>query len=281
MAQQISAQESDQTSQVLGSEYYKKLQNDIRDKRIAKTVTRQDSGERDVVEEQTRVVAVKGSTPSSGLGAKPGFGDSVTIRSFRWEQNKKGEFELASSQELSIPTAVDLTNRHVESLQSVGYKIDLSGRLGQLKQALMQSVVQSRSSNFFVGKYAEFKVGMLVRLLGSLGVTPQEMSDLKSKALEDAVAENVHLMEENIYSSELTEIVYGSGKKAKKSLRMFNEVRRQLMAQMEALGKKGYWSASRIAEEQVRQVQRIKDEFEREHSDLMYQYDYYFRMLNG
>lgn len=277
----LSAQESDQTSQILGNEYYKKLQKDIRDKRISQTVGRQDSGERDVVDEQKRVTAVASATQSSGSSLADRFEDSVSIRSFRWERNKTGDFELSSSKELAIPTAVDLTDRRIERVQSVGYKIDLSDRLGQLKQALMQSAVQAKSSNYFVGKYAEFKVGMLVRLLGALGVEPGEITALQAKAIDDAVLENIHLMEENIYSSELTEIVYGSGKKAKKNLRMFNEVQRQLIGQMDGLGKKGYWGAQRIAEEQVRQVQRIKDEFEREHSDLVYQYDYYFRMLNG
>ncbi len=281
MTQQVGANESDQVSQILGNEYYQKLQRDIKDRRVAQTVARQDPGERDVVEDQHRVVAVTKSAAGESSSPKLGFNDSVSIRSFRWERGNSGDFELSSQVEPSIPTTVDIKSRHVDSVGAIGYKIDLNDRLGQMKQSLMQSVVQSRSSNFFVSKYAEFKVGMLVRLLGLLGVEPQELSAIQMKAIEDAVAENVQLMEESIYSMELTELVYGNGKKNRRNLKMFKEIQRQLMGQMSALGQKEYWNDRRIYEEQVRQVRRIKEEFQKERENLMYQYEFYFKSLNG
>jgi hypothetical protein len=281
MTQPVSANESDQVSQILGNEYYQKLQRDMKERRDAQEVVRQNPGEGDVVESQQRVAAVVRPEGAHKAGGSQAFNDSVSIRSFRWNRGSTGDFELSSQMEPSIPTAVDIKTRHVESVGAIGYKIDLNDRLGQLKQSLMQSVIQSRSSNFFVSKYAEFKVGMLVRLLGVMGVTPQELSAIQAQAIEDAVAENIQLMEENIYSSELAELVYGKGKKNRRTLQMFAEIQRQLMAQMAALGQKDYWTEQRIAEEQVRQVKRIRDEFQKERGSLAYQYDFYFKGIHG
>lgn len=281
MTQQVGSNEADQVSQILGNEYYQKLQRDIKERRVAQTVQRQDPGERDVVEDQRRVVSVAKTASGEASSLTPGFKDSVSIRSFRWERGSSGDFELSSQAEPVIPTTIDIKSRHVDSVGAIGYKIDLNDRLGQMKQSLMQSVVQSKSSNYFVSKYAEFKVGMLVRLLGVLGVSPEELTAIQAKAIDDAVAENVQLMEENIYSMELTELVYGNGKKNRKNIKMFKEIQKQLMGQMAALGRKEYWSERRVTEEQVRQVKRIKDEFQKERENLMYQYEFYFKSLNA
>lgn len=281
MSQHVSERESDQVSQILGNEYYQKLQREMKERRVAQTVARQDTGERDVVEDQSRVASIGKLAGVEKKDKSMSFGDSVSIRTFRWDRGESGDFELSSQREISLPTSVDVKSRHVESVGAIGYKIDLNDRLGQLKQALMQSVVQSRSSNFFVSKYAEFKVGMLVRLLALLGVAPEELTAIQAQAIEDAVAENIQLMEENIYSVELTELVFGNGKKNRRNLKMFIEIRRQLIAQMVALGKPDYWSEHRVVEEQVRQVKRIREEFHKERANLMYQYDYYFKQLNG
>ncbi|NBV41718.1 hypothetical protein EBR96_02985, partial [bacterium] len=158
---------------------------------------------------------------------------------------------MSTRRETPLVTSVDLTGKNVEAAKSIGYKIDLNDKLGQLKQALMQNVVQSRSANFFVSKYAQFKVGMLVRLLAVLGVPPEEITALQHKAIQDAIQENINLMAENLYSMELTELVYGLGKKSRRNLRIFKEVQKQLMAQMAILGQKGYWTETRITEERL------------------------------
>ncbi len=281
MTHEIHPNDADQATQVLGNEYYQKLQREIRERRANDTVQGRNSGEKDVVEDQRKVTAVVAASDLGVAKSTTGFQDSVQIRSFRWDRGKSGDFELNSKLDPLILTSLDLKDRNVDSLKAIGYKIDLNDRLGQMKQTLMQSVVQSRSSNFFVSKYAEFKVGMLVRLLGLLGISPEELTAIQHQAIEDAIKENIQLMEENIYSLELTELVYGFGKKSRRNLKMFKEVQRQLIAQMSMLGRKEYWSEQRLAEENIRQVRRISEEFQKERDNLMYQYDYYFKMQNG
>lgn len=56
---------------------------------------------------------------------------------------------------------------------------------------------------FFLSAYAKFKVGVLVQMLSVLGVAPEELGQLQKQALADAIQENIALMEENMYTSEL------------------------------------------------------------------------------
>lgn len=278
----VNANEADQASQVLGNEYYKKLQRELKERQQVQTVQRDNSGEGTTVEsDQKRVAAITAGAKSGSLPTQDRFGDSVQIQSFRWDRGADGEFELSTRRETPLVTSVDLTGKNVEAAKSIGYKIDLNDKLGQLKQALMQNVVQSRSANFFVSKYAQFKVGMLVRLLAVLGVPPEEITALQHKAIQDAIQENINLMAENLYSMELTELVYGLGKKSRRNLRIFKEVQKQLMAQMAILGQKGYWTETRITEERLKQLARIQDEFKKERENLAYQYEFYFKSLNG
>ncbi len=281
MAEPVYLNDPDQANQVLTNEYYQKLQRDIRERREAQQVARHGSGEGGIVEDHHRVNQVAVAAKSSESKSPGGFNDSVQIRSFRWDRSRSGDFTLTTDQADPLLTTVDLKGKHIESMSQIGYKIDYSDRLGQMRQALMQSVVQSRSGNYFVSKYAEFKVGVLVRLLGLLGVAPAELTAMQHQAIEDAIIENIQLMGENIYSLELTELVFGNSKKAKRNVKMFKEVQSQLIGQMKRLGRSDYWSATRIAEEHIRQVGKIKEEFEKERDDLSYQYDYYFRMMNG
>lgn len=280
-SREIQAQESDQVSQVLNSDYYKKLQSSLKEKARAQTVQSDKDRERHDIEDSKKVTSVEGSLKAKEINQRPKFQDAVQIQSMVWEKDSEGDFKL-KEKPAPVFSAVDIGHARPEKMRAVGYKIDYSDKLSTLKQTLMQHVVQSRSGNFFLSVYAKFKVGVLVQMLSVLGVPPEELNQLQKQALADAIQENISLMEENMYTSELASLVQGSAKKkSKKAKAMFQEVETQLVAQMTRLGRPDYWTELRLAEERLNQDQRIYAEFKKEHRDLAYQLQYYFGKSHG
>jgi hypothetical protein len=280
-SREIQAQESDQVSQVLNSDYYKKLQSSLKEKMRLQTVQSDKDRDGQNIEDSTKIKAVEGSLKAKDIHQRLKFQDAVQIQSMVWEKDSEGDFKL-KEKPAPVFSAVDMTHSRPDKLRAVGYKIDYSDRLSTLKQSLMQNVVQSRSGNFFLSAYAKFKVGVLVQMLSVLGVAPEELGQLQKQALADAIQENIALMEENMYTSELARLVQGSSKKkSKKAMAMFQEVETQLVAQMSRLGRSDYWTELRLAEERLHQDERIYAEFKKEHRDLSYQLNYYFGKSNG
>lgn len=273
---EIQAQEAEQTSQVLGNEYYKKLQQELKEKNRLNTVQSDKDRDRHDIDDSHKVKAIVASGKTQEVAQKFKFQDAVQIRSLLWEKDSEGNFQL-KDKDVGMPTAVDLSHTRPEQLRSIGYKIDYKDKLAQLKQSLMQTVVQSRSGNFFLSVYAKFKVGLMVQMLSVLGVSPEELGQLQKQALANAVQENISLMSENMYNAELADLIQGGSKKrSKKALSMFREVEAQLIAQMQRLGRPDYWTELRIAEERLAQCRRIHEEFNKEHKDLLYQRQFYY-----
>lgn len=200
--------------------------------------------------------------------------DEVRIGSTKWERDENGEFRLVSTVVPGMSTSVDLENNGRRILRLLGHKIDFSDRLTSLKEQFMQSVVQSRGSNYFLSKFAGFKVGMLGQLLSVLGVSVEEIQTMKTSAIKEAMEDNKRQMSETLYNLELTELVYGRGKKNKNTLSKFVEIQQQLETQMALLGDSGYWTKLRILEEKRTQLNRIREEFVRERRGLAYQYEF-------
>jgi len=275
-SREIQAQESDQVSQLLNSDYYKKLQSDIKEKTRLQTVQSDKDRDGHDIEDSHKVKAVGETIQAKSVDQRLKFQDAVQIQSMVWETDSQGDFKL-KEKPMGIFSAVDMRHTRPDRLNAVGYKIDYSDRLSALKQSLMQNVVQSRSGNFFLSAYAKFKAGVLVQMLSVLGVAPEELGQLQKQALVDAIHENISLMEENVYTSSLANLVQGAArKKSKKAKAMFHEVETQLVAQMARLGRPDYWTELRLAEERLAQDRRIYAEFEKEHKDLAYQLQYYF-----
>lgn len=200
--------------------------------------------------------------------------DNVSIGNTKWTKNEEGKYELKATLKDPMITSVDLKNDGNAILKFFGQKIDFSPKLSQLQQTYMQSTVQAKSSNFFLSKYAQFKVGLIGQMLTAMGVTPEELQIMQKKALESASEENLTNMGENIYNMELTELLHGKRRKSRRSLAMYAEAQQQLMQQMTLLGKPGYWSKARFLEERIKQMKKIREEFKQERDALAYQYEF-------
>ncbi len=270
MTRDFNAVDTEHGDSVLQSAYYKKLQKELKERTSSQQSQQQRHQEESLVK---KAEPVQKSAPSLKNTLKQ-FEDTVQVSSFAW-QDTEGDPHLTSQASPSPLSAVNLHTDETPIFRMFGIKIDFSSKVTQLQQQFMQLVVQSRSSNFFIGKFAQFKLGVVSQLLGYIGVSLDIMEGLKQKAIAGAVSENIHLMSENIYSLELTELLHGTSKKTKKTISMFREVERQLMAQMVALGKPDYWKPIRLSEERLRQCKRIQDEFNKDYHDLSYQLDFY------
>jgi hypothetical protein len=269
MTRDLSSIDPDKISDITQNAYYKKLQESLKERTSSHGSGKRREGEEtsSSTSESERVTEVAKTLPIE---------DKVHISSTVWKKNKDGQSELHTADNSTpLLSSINLKHDGISILRSLGHKISLDERASQLKQSYMNSVVQARSHNFFLAKYAQFKVGIFGQLLILIGLTPDEIEAIRRKSISEGVKENEALMSENIYNLELTELVYGNSKKTKKTIKIYQEVIRQLTIQMNAFGKQNYWSKARILEEKIKQCKKIQEEFEREKELLNYQLDYF------
>ena len=155
-----------------------------------------------------------------------------------------------------------------------GHKINFFKRADDLKEMFKHNLLQSKSHNFFIAKFAEFKVGVVSQILSYIGIPIEELKKLRRDALNEAFEENLELMSQNLYNIELAELVHGRGKKTRSTLKIYQEIQMQLLKNMENLGRKGYWSKSKLFEERIRQLDKIEYELKDEIDHLTYQKNY-------
>jgi predicted RND superfamily exporter protein len=254
---------SEQASSVINDHYYKQLQSQLKEKRDIEQHDQKNEHQGDEFED-----SVSNSTSKTKRVDRRDriqkIQDKVHIQSLSWEMDDKGEYQLSSDQRPQVLTSVDLENNGQKILRSLGHKIDYNSKMGQMKQQFMQNIIQSRSSNFFLSIYASFKVGLMGQLMSLMGMDPKEIEKMKREAIEEARKENIQLMEENVYTIELTESIKGKGKSNRRSIEMLYENQSQLVVQMDKLGNIGFWSKIRLLEEQIKQDNVIIEEFQNE-----------------
>jgi hypothetical protein len=268
--------DADQVASTKEHVYYKKLQDQLRQQKQAKAETKNNQKERLDLEKDDKVHQTK--KVETDVAAKKIFDieDKVQLSKSSSKDNHKLKKEKKDGMHSSdhVSSKKDVALDGIKILKFLGFKIDMTSRMSDLVESFMRNTVQSRSHNFFLGKYAQFKVGVLGQLLSALGLTSEELHKLQKKALEGSIDENIKLMGENLYNLELTELVHGKKRKVRRSLAMFQEVEQQLIMQMRLLGNKGWWTPARLLEERIKQCKRIKEEFNRERAALLYQYEY-------
>ncbi|MBT5954549.1 hypothetical protein HOG98_07490 [bacterium] len=275
MARDIGSIDPDRASKLGNHEYYKKIQNELKEK--TQTHNNRERKQQHEVQEEDDTKVNKLDKTDATLKAKKAMSikDKVQIRSFRWEQDDTGDFQITEPDSSYMATSVDLKNEGTAIMKFMGVKIDFTEKLPHLKQSYMQNVIQTKSHNFFLAKYAGFKMGMVGQLLSSLGVSAQELEELKKQAIETTVVDLLEQVCENIYNMELVTLVFGKTKKARKPMAKFQEIQAQLLTQLKFMDKADYWSNTRVLEEQSTQCRRIIDEFEAEKETVSSQFNYF------
>jgi len=261
----------DKLSDILNNTYYQAVQTQLREKN--KKLDAKDAPS--LQQHSQEKVAPMASKPNSSGTLSQNQGDRASIRSVEWKRNQSGGFELSSQSEWPLMSAIDLSGQRVIA-NNPAYKIELSPRIDRFKESLSQAVVQSRSSNYFVSRFAELKAGMLIRILSLLGVSPDDLKQVQQTAIKGAISQNIQSMSEAIYSSEMTEILQGGTKKARRALRLFKATKTQLIKQMALLGDPDYWGNRRLTQEHIAQLSKILDELNQEKDVLTYRMDYHY-----
>lgn len=253
------------------NDYYKKLQKQLKNKfSEKKSIANKEEARQDDVVEDSQRVKDKASLNRAAQASRMNVKDKAQISSHKWEQDDSGAFILTEDAEQESLTTVPKDD--AKSIKKfLGIKIDLTEKVEGLQEQFTQSVLQARSSNLFLSKFAQFKLGMIGQLLSRLGFTVEDLEKLKKHAIEGGKTENVKSMQENIYNQELSNLIAGGGKKTKKAQMMFSEVQSQLIAQMTLLGNEDYWNNQRLMEEQISQCYKILEEFNTEKKALEYQ----------
>ena len=158
----------------------------------------------------------------------------------------------------------------------MGEKINLRDRIQSIMESYMKAVIQSTSHNLMMARIAGMKMATSAYILAVLGVPAEEIQKLRKKALEDAITENVALMEENIYNSELLEIIGGSsGSRLKAERSVLDEIQKQILTQARRLNIDDYYTKEKILEIRIKTAREIYFKFKEEEQNIQYELDYY------
>lgn len=255
--------------------YYQRMQQSIQNKAVQKEAAQQKQ-EQQKTEHKQSTKTQESSLQNQQQGGK----DQVKIGRSKWVQTQNGDFEMDPQFKDTMSSSVDLETSGKDILKMMGQKVDVSSKLPKLIQSFKQNVIQSRSHNFFLAKYAGFKVGMLNHLLSTLGVSNEDIQKLQKEALNAAKEENKSLMKDAIYNSILNDIIHGKGRKSRATRRIFQETQTQLIQQMARLGAPEFWTEIRLLEEQIEQSKKVKEEFTKERAALIYQYTYLYQEVS-
>jgi len=205
------------------------------------------------------------------------FQDKVEIKSlFNWKKGEDGEFEIQSENRIGIVTnAKDLKYSGDKVLRLLGYKINLTEKIDSLKESYRKLYIDSRSSNLLMAKFSQIKFGMINMLLSVLGISTIELQKLQKQALKESIDENIQLFEQNEYSDEMLKVFSSkSNRKDKQKFHMLNEVRKQLIEQMECLGETSYYTQDRINTIKKEQVNKILEDLSKEYENMQYMMEF-------
>lgn len=263
--------------------YYKKIQQNLQQKqqeqsRQKDTIEKQQSQERLQVQIADQKAKEDNAPKQANVTQTMDIKDRVEVKSLSWKETQLNTRTDKEGMASHSPIQMDLAP---EATEILGIKIDWQSRLNELKEAFSINIVQSRSHNFFLAKFAQIKVSIFGYILSFLGVSTDELQTLQKKAIGAAVEKNIELMGENIYNMELTELIQGQSRKVKRAIRLFKEVQSQLTVQMTKLGKADYWNKVRLCEERIKQCKKIEEEFVKEKANLRYQYEFYKQINEG
>ena len=180
--------DASRSSDVSESDYYKKLQKQLREKKDAKAAEAKHNASVQHSHAQPREEdAAKAGAQSLNIK------DEVTLSTLDWDEaleTEEGEEDLKEKQEFIKQLKMD----GKKLSRYLGVKIDFEKRMPQLKEMFVHNIVQSKSNNTFMARFAKFKVGVVGQILAFIGVPIEELKKLKQKAIQEAFDENLEMM---------------------------------------------------------------------------------------
>lgn len=157
----------------------------------------------------------------------------------------------------------------------LGIKIDLDEKGMSLKDLYMKAFVQSKSHNLLLAKLNGMKFAGIGFLLAMLGTSTEELQKLQKRALGQARDQNKSLQRENLYNSELLDIVSNpNDKETKAQKKVLDEILKQLMLQAKLIGLEENYNPDRMLEIRLTVLDDIRTKFKEEETHLKYQLEY-------
>jgi len=155
-----------------------------------------------------------------------------------------------------------------------GEKLNIKDKVDHYMELYKKAVIDSKSHNLIMAKINGLKLASLSHILARIGVPETELRKLRKEAIEEASSENQELMKENIFNSELLDIVGGKGKSARNQKKILAEIETQVLTQAERLGIDGLYTKEKILELRIEAIQEIVAKFKAENQNLEYELEY-------
>lgn len=192
----------------------------------------------------------------------------------RFESDQEREDSIEES---SIDMAQPDTRRFDPSKlwRLISYKLNDKQRLNQLKQSYQDTLQQYYSHNDILSQFSSFKASVLGKILDKSGVDANECKKIRQSVKKQVCEENKHLMAENIYHMELSELLYGKKKQTRPQRAKMLLMQQKLLYQMQKIDS-SYWSKERLLEEKITQSKKIREELVDERKNLRYFVDQLF-----
>jgi hypothetical protein len=263
------------STDIVKNPYYKRLQEELKQKHLLEQEKNVESSaifnQTDVTNSENESFNEKNKDSNPSL-----FQDHVELASLKWQDNTENTRNLNpnSGSKHQKEMMKEFLSNGKEILRHLSHKINFKHRIPELKELYKHSLIESRSYNTFMSLFSQFKAGVVGQILSWLGIPIEQLKTLRLEAFKEAFDQNCVQMAHLIYNMELIELVKGK-RIGKKASHLYQLQVDQLIKSMEALGRQGYWSKSKLLEERIAQCQRIEDEFSQELQNLEYTYHYY------
>mgnify|MGYP003970747347 CR=1 FL=1 len=258
------------STEIVNTDYYKRLQKSLRKKHLKNIESKKETSIKQSSNKLSEIAKTKTQKNEKPTLDDLHFKDEVILSKKETSPSKKDIYLKKTNSEHLQKEQDKIKYNAKDILRSLGYKIDFHAKKEELKEMYKFNIQESKSHNIFASRFASFKVGIVNQLLSAIGVPVEELNKLKKECQAELINQNCTEMAENVYNIELNEIINGRGKKSRHYTTMFINIQRQLMTQMNNVGKTGFWSKQKIYEEKINQCEKIKQEFKEEMQHLEY-----------
>jgi hypothetical protein len=173
-----------------------------------------------------------------------------------WNKDEQGQYTIQAQDHLASGILETFKFNASAVWRSLSFLIGFADNLEALRQRYKESFKASRSMNLLLAKFAALRAGRDMTLLLKLGATPDDLGKLQREALDEALAENKALFDQNEYNLALVDI-FSSSRRDRRRKRTFLQVRKTLMEQVQKLTKQECYGPESILHIQAEQYQKI------------------------
>lgn len=216
---------------------------------------------------------------ASGLNQTAQAGQAQSL--FTWnitkDKNNNRDVEINSAIDVaSISGAADtsINSNRRGILSGFGIKIKMDKKLDAMLEKYKKHFKKTKSHNKMLAQFAQFNVDMIGLVLSKLGVSQEELMELRRVLTGECIEENLAMRDENIYNMELVQIIGGKQSKVKADLEVMHEIADQLVIQAKKLDIEEEYSPQALLLAKINKCKEILESFQEEKNKLSYFLDF-------